>query len=551
MEEKYIKIITENTESCKSAHKRLDTLEKNIDGINNLAVAVKEIAMETKATREDVNDMNSRLKDVENKPAKNWENLSKTILTRNCNSSSGLFFGKIWNVGGINMSKRKMIITAVVTIILAIVSAIFGVNYSERDVSKIANSVETVVNTVDNIVDNQSTTEIPEGTEQEEKMVETQETENELFEEQGEIAYNGSDKAPNITVGDYVGLTYYSQIDSRWKKDIYSSVGDYSQTIGSSGCGPTSAAIVVSSIKGNITPKEMADLYVQYGYRSKNSGTYWSAFKWTADVFNIEYKETGNLNNAINALKDNNYVVVSCGAGLFTYGGHYIVIVGVDGDNLKIYDPYLYSGKFDVSTRRGKVVVNGNTVYCSISNFKKYANYKQFFCYKYNPNTVNTSNSTDTHVSTATYIRYVKVNTSLNVRNSPGGAKVGSLKNGTEVTVYETNGIWARIGESKWVSVAYLSSINPNKKATSTQKTYTTGKYKVSTNIHVRTGPGTNYKIKIYNQLTTNARAQNKRLGNYYYTGYKKGVICSVTQVSGNWGKTASGWICLDYCKKI
>ena len=65
MEEKYIKIITENTESCKSAHKRLDTLEKNIDGINNLAVAVKEIAMETKATREDVNDMNSRLKNVE------------------------------------------------------------------------------------------------------------------------------------------------------------------------------------------------------------------------------------------------------------------------------------------------------------------------------------------------------------------------------------------------------------------------------------------------------------------------------------------------------
>lgn len=448
------------------------------------------------------------------------------------------------------MSKRKMIITAVVTIILAIVSAIFGVNYSERDVKEIADSVETVVNTVDNIVDNQSTTEIPEGTEQEEKMVETQETENESFEEQGKIAYNGSDKAPNIALGDYVGLTYYSQIDSRWKKDIYSSVGDYSQTIGSSGCGPTSAAMIVSSIKGNITPKEMADLYVQYGYRSKNSGTYWSAFKWTADVFNIEYKETGNFDNAINALKDNNYVVVSCGAGLFTYGGHYIVIVGVDGDNLKIYDPYLYAGKFNTSTRRNKVTVNGNTVYCSIDNFKNYANYKQFFCYKYNPNAVNTNNSTDTQVSTATYIRYVKVNTSLNVRNSPGGAKVGSLKNGTEVTVYETNGVWARIGESKWVSVAYLSSINPNKKATSTQKTYTTGKYKVSTNIHVRAGVGTNYKAKTYKQLTQNARYQNKLCGNQYYNGYKKGVICTVTKIQGNWGLTKSGWICLDYCHK-
>ena len=115
----------------------------------------------------------------------------------------------------------KAMLALMIGFILAIVSAIFGVNYSERDVDEILNSVETVVNTVDNIVDNQSTTKIPEGTEQEEKMIETQETESESFEEQGEIAYNGSDKTPNITVGNYVGLTYYSQIDSRWKKDIY------------------------------------------------------------------------------------------------------------------------------------------------------------------------------------------------------------------------------------------------------------------------------------------------------------------------------------------
>ena len=53
------------------------------------------------------------------------------------------------------MSKRKMIITAIVTIVLAVSSAVLGVHYSERDVTEISNSVETVVNTVDNIVDNQ------------------------------------------------------------------------------------------------------------------------------------------------------------------------------------------------------------------------------------------------------------------------------------------------------------------------------------------------------------------------------------------------------------
>ena len=451
-----------------------------------------------------------------------------------------------------NKNKRKMIITAIVTIILATISVIFGVNYNEQDVKEIANSVETVVNTVDNVVDNQSTTEIPEGTEQEEKQLEVQEVESESFELQGEIAYDG-DKSNkwNLNIGSQPQLTYISQIDSRWRYYPYTSVGNSSQTIGSSGCGVASATMIIDSIVGNVSITELADCFVSNGYRSANSGTYWSAYRAVADEFNIEYCETSNIDEMINLLRNNHYIIASCGNGLFTYGGHYIVLYGIDGDTIKIYDPYLYSGKFDVSTRRGKVVVNGNTVYCSIDNFKNYANYKQFFCYKYNPNTVNTSNSTDTQVSTSTYVRYVKVNTSLNVRNAPEGAKVGSLKNSAEVTIFETNGVWARIGENRWVSVAYLSSINPNKKATSTQKTYTTGKYKVSTNIHVRMGAGTNYKAKTYKQLTQNARYQNKLCGDYYYNGYKKGVICNITKVQGNWGLTKSGWICLDYCNKI
>ena len=448
-------------------------------------------------------------------------------------------------------NKRKMIITAIVTIVLAIVSAIWGVNYSERDVKEISDSVETVVNAVDNIVDNQSTTEIPEGTIKEEENLEIQEVENESFELQGDIAYEGDAKTWSISTGNTPQLTYISQIDSRWRYYPYSLTGNSSQTIGSSGCGVASAAMIIDSIVGNVSVTELADTFVKNGYRSANSGTYWSAYRAIADEFDIEYTETSNFDTIINLLRNNHYIIASCGNGLFTSNGHYIVLYGIEGNTIKIYDPYLYSGKFDVSTRRGKVVVNGNTVYCSINNFKKYANYKQFFCYKYNPNAVNTNNSTDTQVSTATYIRYVKVNTTLNVRNSPGGAKVGSLKNGTEVTVYETNGVWARIGESKWVSVAYLSSINPGKKTISTQKTYTTGKYKVSTNIHVRAGAGTNYKAKTYKQLTQNARYQNKHRGDYYYNGYKKGVICNITKVHGNWGLTKSGWICLDYCNKI
>ena len=47
-----------------------------------------------------------------------------------------------------------------------------------------------------------------------------QETEAEGFEEQGIIAYNGAEKTPNVQLGEYSGLTYYSQIDNRWKNKI-------------------------------------------------------------------------------------------------------------------------------------------------------------------------------------------------------------------------------------------------------------------------------------------------------------------------------------------
>ncbi len=103
------------------------------------------------------------------------------------------------------------------------------------------------------------------------------------------------------------------------------------------------------------------------------------------------YSETSDINRALDLLRNNNYVIVSCGNGLFTTGGHYIVIVGIEGNTLKIYDPYNYSGKFNTSTRRGKVVVEGNTIYCSVDNFKNYANYKGFFCYKNENKSINSN----------------------------------------------------------------------------------------------------------------------------------------------------------------
>lgn len=461
-----------------------------------------------------------------------------------------------------NENNRKNIVLIVISIFIGILGG-FGFynvnknNSTEEIVNSAVNEIKdyiTTYNMTQEEIEELPSAEITEQTaEQEAEVSAEQEVESEDFKLQGEIAYNGTLEYPQISLGNYTGLTYYNQTDYRWKNHMYSSIGDSNQTIGTSGCGPTSASMVVTAIKGTITPPEMGDLFVQYGYRSANNGTYWSAFRWVADVFDIGYQECSSLDTAVDLVRNNNYVIVSVGNGLFTTGGHFIVIVGIEEDTLKIYDPYLYAGKFDTSTRRGKVTVSGNTVYCSIDNFRNYANYKGFFAYQHSGNVQENPGN----VTTSTYTRYVSTNSkNLNVRSGAGtGYRViGSLKKGTAVTVAESNGSWSRITSpvSGWVSNSYLSSYT----GSSVSAEYTIGKYKV-TNVSrnsvlcVRTGPSTKYSKKTYIQLSVNARSQNKANGNYYANGYKNNVVFTVSKISGNWGLTPSGWVCLDYCSKI
>ena len=331
------------------------------------------------------------------------------------------------------------------------------------DTNKLEQAITIISDEIE--VLNQSSTEIPELTETDEQTLEVQEVEDESFELQGDIAYEGDAKHWKLSTDDNPQLTYISQIDSRWKNYPYTSTNNSSQTIGSSGCGVASAAMIIDSIKGYVDIRTLADTFVENGYRSANNGTYWSAYRAVADEFDITYTETSYLDKAVALLRNNHYIICSCGNGLFTTGGHYIVIYGIDGDTLKIYDPYLYSGKFETSTRRGKVTVSGNTVYCSVDNFRNYANYKQFFCYGYNPNTVETENkttvtTTQNVISDITSTNYkVKITaSSLRIRNgaSTSYKQIGSYSKNSIITIYAVSNNWGKT-EKGWICLDYTS----------------------------------------------------------------------------------------------
>lgn len=279
-------------------------------------------------------------------------------------------------------------------------------------------------------------------------------------------------------------LTYYSQADSRWGYIMYSNHGDKSQTIKSSGCGPTSAAMVVSASKGIIIPPTMARLFNDNGFRSDNNGTYWSAWPFVADFFEFGfYTSTSSYSKMISYLKtDKNndgesdyFVVASCGYGLFTTGGHYIALMGDEDGKIEVYDPYLYSGKFNTASRKAAgVKVSGTTAYVSESSFQKYANTKNFWIYSNDSGTTKKAEETTTKKGTSSSESYTKTMyvtaSALNVRKGPGTnySIVDCYKNGTKVTVYETKSGWSRIGTNKWVSSKYLSTKKPAASSSST-----------------------------------------------------------------------------------
>lgn len=382
-------------------------------------------------------------------------------------------------------------------------------NENNKEVIISNETQEMIENTIEAVENGEdiSTTEIIEGSEEEEiNITDEGALEIDAVIEQENISYDGDNTGDGLSLlGAYQGLTYYSQADSRWANVMFSSIGDTSQTMKSSACGPTSAAIVVSSSKGAILPTTMASLAVSNGYRTSNNGTAWAYFPFVADYFDFnEFYTTSSFNTAMEYLRTDNdndgnadyYIVCSCGSGLFTSGGHYIALVANNSGTITVYDPYLYSGKFNTASRRqAGVVVSGNSAYVSESSFRNYANYRYFWIYSNDKGIGNPNKNTDTKNTTSVnYTRYVATKSSnLNVRTGAWGTIIGSLAKGTAVNVVETDGSWSRITSpmSGWVSTSYLSSTNPYSNSSSSTPNY--GVVRVKTSLNVRTGPSTNY----------------------------------------------------------
>lgn len=382
-----------------------------------------------------------------------------------------------------------------------------------KEVSDLAQDTKEEVKSGNSV----DTSEVVEGSSSSESKIEDEQAiEQDAKVEQEDISYDGTNSGKGLKLlGACTGLTYYNQGDRRWGYLPYTTTGSRSQTIKSSGCGPTSAAMVVSSSKGAILPSTMANLFVDNGYRTKNNGTAWSVWSFVADYFDFkEYYTTSSTNKMLNYLKTDKdkdgvadyFVVASCGSGLFTTGGHYIVLVADDSGTITVYDPYLYSGKFNTASRRAaRVKVSGNSAYVTESKFKTYGNTKNYWIFSNDHKTSKKKSKKNT--SNVSYTKYVSTSSqSLNVRTSPNGSIKTTIKKGTKVKVTKVSGGWSHISSpvKGWIASQYLSSTKVVTKKKVNYKTKVGQSYRLSsdTNLYQKGSlTGTVYHYKKLTQV--------------------------------------------------
>lgn len=135
------------------------------------------------------------------------------------------------------------------------------------------------------------------------------------------------------TVGNGVKeVVYFNQLEEPWASLPYAT-----STIEDSGCGPTSMAIVISTLTGNnVTPEMTKSFAENNGEYVPGQGTSHSFIGNAAAHWGLTCERVGKdrMDDVVQALKEGKMVVEICEAYTITGGssGHFIVLTGVTRD---------------------------------------------------------------------------------------------------------------------------------------------------------------------------------------------------------------------------
>lgn len=336
----------------------------------------------------------------------------------------------------------------------------------------------------------------------------------------------------------------YKQYDSRWAYNDYSVKDKEKTNIYYSGCGPTSAAMIIASLAdASVTPATCAAWSVKNGYKAVGAGTYNTYFVPQLKAYGIGceylsqycYHNSNHPNHAKvkEALKAGKWVIANVGPGLWTSGGHFIVVYGIDkDDNVYINDP--------ASTKAARLK----------NKFSTLAYQTKYWWI------IDVPENVQQPVQTKNYLEYGDTGEDVGVAqkmlkelghykgkidNSFGPLMKEAVEAAQTAYKLTVDGYYGPLTQAA-VEKAYAAKI-----AAKNAKNYNVGSnYTLKYDLKVRNGAGTKYAWRKRSTLTADGK---KHAYNQTYAVLKAGTVVTAQKVkklsNGEiWIYIPSGWVC-------
>lgn len=254
------------------------------------------------------------------------------------------------------------------------------------------------------------------------------------------------------------------------------------ETVATSGCGPVVACIAVNNLAGKeiFTVKSMAKFSLDNGARDNSGTNLDTLLKAICNKYkDFSFTTTNDENAVVKHIKAGGAVISNQGDSynVFSTAGHYVAAFKMNGNDIEIIDPQMYSGKYDAYSRP-KRIVKKTTYGCvvSVSELAKATADRNpaHFLISYNKKNVQSESKTPSFKEGNVYT----LTTNVNVRSGAGtdyskkkrsqltadgkkNAQLGiyaTLKKGTRVTAQKVvkvgNDIWLKI-PSGYIAVYY------------------------------------------------------------------------------------------------
>lgn len=173
------------------------------------------------------------------------------------------------------------------------------------------------------------------------------------------VTYPASGGTRNAFLADISGTAaVYNQND--YADVPYPAAGYEAATLKSGGCGPTCMAMIVETLRPYVSfdPAAAAAFSRAAGARVSGGTDMGLLSRRVGEKFGLRVRGTNLISELLAHLKNGGAAVANtAGRGMFSTGGHYIVVLSEEGGLLTIADPGFYGGKYGVRYPKRKAAV--------------------------------------------------------------------------------------------------------------------------------------------------------------------------------------------------